>query len=90
MTKVTPKVDYINEFYAIANVGGTIKEYSSVTEINQLVETQLDSVSLHVNKEDANNDLVPEGFRVRFSFNRLAAEKVTSLSLIMNLEYTLD
>lgn len=51
-----PKVNYINEFYAIADIGGVIKEYSSVTEITEMISNPIEGVSLHVTKVDNNND----------------------------------
>ena len=36
-----PKVNYINEFYAVADVGGTFKEYSNVAEISEMIDSPI-------------------------------------------------
>jgi hypothetical protein len=87
---LSPNVNYIGEFYAIANVGGTVKEYSTVPKISANIETQLDSPTLTVNKVIPNNDYTPETINLSFSFSKAAAESVNSLTLITNLDYHLN
>ena len=87
---LSPEVNYIGEFYAIADVGGTIKEYSSVPKINDMAQTKLDTPTLAVTKTIPNNDYTPEELTLTFSFAKLAAENVNSLSIITNLEYHLN
>ncbi|CAI2377467.1 unnamed protein product [Moneuplotes crassus] len=84
-----PDVKFTNEFIAEALIGTTVKQYSTVENINKEYSSLIQNPQLTVTPFDRNDDLKAETLTLEFEFFHLSTEQVKGLNLLFYLQYTL-
>lgn len=81
-----PNVDFTNEVFIQADVGGQVKSYSSQQVINQNIRDRISGALFKSYALDSNDNRIPEDYQFDFSF-KTGGSSVSSIMILLHFKY---
>lgn len=81
-----PNVEFTNEVFIQADVGGKILSYSSQQVINQSIRDRINGALFKSYALDDNDNRIPENFEFDFSF-KTGGSSVSSIMILLHFKY---